>query len=225
MSQPARTQSKPVTENTIYVRNLNFDSTAGDIGKAFEKFGSVKNVRIAKEKFRGSFRSLGYCFVEFKEHEGQVKALEGVKEAPIKLDDWTLKVFAARPPRPKKGDTIFISGIPKGTTADMLKAVFDKYGIKDIRMKKEDEEGKRGFAFVQFETIEGQEKAVAENGTISLNGGESRVRFARPIRRRRFPIKRNNSKAAPAEGEPKKKTKKRAPRRNAQSAPAAPASE
>lgn len=201
--------SKPnhVVENTVFVRNVNFKSTGAVLGKAFEQFGKIKGVRIGTTKYRGETVSLGFAFIEYEDKASAAKTLESInKEHPFQVDGRELRVFPARAPRPRKGDTIFVLGIPKGTTEQMLKDAFEKYGPKEIRMKKEDDGNKKGFAFVQFETSEAQEAAVQENRSgIKINGGDSKVRFARPLRR--FPLRR---------GPPAKK----GPRRAKKDAPA-----
>jgi RNA recognition motif-containing protein len=62
------------------------------------------------------------------------------RTAPSELD--------SPPAQPAEKSTPHVSGIPKGTTQDDLQAVFRKYNPVEIRIMREDSDGRRGFAFV-----------------------------------------------------------------------------
>jgi RNA recognition motif-containing protein len=83
----------------IYVGNLSYETTEGDLRSAFEQFGAVESVSIIKDKFSG--QSKGFGFVEMPtKAEGQsaIEALNGKEK-----NGRTLKVNEARPASDKRG--------------------------------------------------------------------------------------------------------------------------
>ncbi len=83
----------------IYVGNLSWELTEGDLRGEFEKFGEVTEAAIIKDKFSG--RSRGFGFVEMsnkKEGESAISELNG-KE----MKGRELRVNEARP-RTEKGN-------------------------------------------------------------------------------------------------------------------------
>jgi len=77
----------------IYVGNLSYQSTAGQLEELFAEFGSVSNARVITDKYSG--RSKGFGFVEMpnqEEAEEAVNQLEG-KE----VDGRNIKVNEAKP--------------------------------------------------------------------------------------------------------------------------------
>ena len=62
----------------LYVGNLSYDMTDGDLSRAFSRFGKVFKVRVIKNKFNG--KSKGFGFVEMgdrNEISTAVRALNG----------------------------------------------------------------------------------------------------------------------------------------------------
>jgi RNA recognition motif-containing protein len=163
-------------EHTIFVQNISFSATGESLSAAFQQYGPVKNVRIITRWNGTEPVSRGFGFVEFQTVDGFTAAVNATDR--LSIDGRDLWVRAARPAR--KRDTVFVRGIPEGTTEDDLKAAFAKYNPTEVRLKFFDSEDRFGFAFVIFDTEENQEAAVRENKTILLKGRESIVRFARP---------------------------------------------
>ena len=77
----------------IYVGNLSYEVTEGDIRTEFEAFGEVSSVSLIKDTYSG--RSKGFGFVEMpKLQEGQA-AITGLNGKKIK--DRAITVNGARP--------------------------------------------------------------------------------------------------------------------------------
>lgn len=60
-------------DNSIYVGNLSFRTTEMRLGRHFEKWGEIKDVRIVEDEKE---RSRGFGYVEFEEKEMVEKALD-----------------------------------------------------------------------------------------------------------------------------------------------------
>jgi RNA recognition motif-containing protein len=179
-----------VIANSVYVRNISYQTLSQALGEEFAKFGAIQSVRIISAYNGREHVSLGFGFVEFKAPEGAAAALASPNK--IVLDGRTLFVAPSREPRPRKRDTAFVVGIPKGTTQDDIKRAFAAYNPTTVRIIREsDGDRQKGFAFVTFATEDDQDKAVRENRAgIALGGGTSLVRYARPIQRGRVYYRR-----------------------------------
>jgi RNA recognition motif-containing protein len=79
----------------IYVGNLAFSVTEGDLQQAFQAFGEVTSARIIKDKYSG--KSKGFGFVEMPAGAEAQSAIKGLNEKELK--GRALKVNEARPPR------------------------------------------------------------------------------------------------------------------------------
>jgi RNA recognition motif-containing protein len=80
-------------ENKIFVGNLSFSLTDETFKEAFEKFGTVTEAIIIKNKFND--RSKGFGFVTFENDEDAKKAVEGMNEQ--ELDGRKVTVNVAKP--------------------------------------------------------------------------------------------------------------------------------
>jgi RNA recognition motif-containing protein len=150
-------------EQTIYVSNIRYTTESRTLGLEFGKFGAIARVRIIAG-FNGRERvSRGFGFIEFKTAEAYEAALSGA--AAIVVDGRRLVV---RPPRPRKRDTAFVLGIPKGTTPGDLTAAFASYHPTNARIIRETDGARtKGFAFVTFASEDDQARAVGTTGTGS----------------------------------------------------------
>lgn len=160
--------------NQIYIGNLDYRARQDDVVPLLEKFGKVTQLRIICAKYRGKTISLGFGYATFETKEAHDAILAATE--PIKCLRQTLKIQQAKAPVPKKRETIHISGIPEGTTVEMIQAIYPK--AKTVRIVKADTADRRGYAFVKFETEE-EQKAAVEKAEIDLNGKKSTVSTAR----------------------------------------------
>jgi cold-inducible RNA-binding protein len=87
---------------SLFVGNMNFQTTEGDLRALFEPFGQVARVHLAMDRETG--RARGFAFVEMPNDDEAAKAIAGLdgKEAGGR----NLKVNEARP----RGE----SGPPRG---------------------------------------------------------------------------------------------------------------
>ena len=60
----------------IYVGNLSFSVTEGDIEHEFGQYGEVTSVNIVKDRETG--RSRGFCFVEMRDDNAGRQAIDGL---------------------------------------------------------------------------------------------------------------------------------------------------
>lgn len=83
----------------IYVGNLSYNTTEGDLRSAFEAFGEVSSVAIITDKFSG--QSKGFGFVEMAQKDSAAKAISSLDGS--ELQGRALKVNEARPREQRSG--------------------------------------------------------------------------------------------------------------------------
>ncbi len=66
----------------IYVGNLSFEATESDVESAFAEFGDVKSVNVIKDRDTG--RSRGFGFVEMRNREAGLEAIEALDQQSIR---------------------------------------------------------------------------------------------------------------------------------------------
>jgi RNA recognition motif-containing protein len=81
----------------LYVGNLSYATTEGDLSKLFEAVGEVTSVNLIMDRMSG--RSKGFAFVEMAEYDAAQEAINQLNGREV--DGRALKVDKARPPRPR----------------------------------------------------------------------------------------------------------------------------
>lgn len=77
----------------IYVGNLSFDASEGELKGLFEGYGVVESAKIILDQFTG--RSRGFGFIEMQNREEGLKAIQELDSRD--LGGRSLKVNEARP--------------------------------------------------------------------------------------------------------------------------------
>lgn len=77
----------------IYVGNLSFDSTEGELKGLFESYGVVDSAKIIVDQFTN--RSRGFGFIEMQNREEGLKAIQELNSTD--LGGRPLKVNEAKP--------------------------------------------------------------------------------------------------------------------------------
>ena len=83
----------------IYVGNLSFNATAGDVENAFSEYDEVKSVNIITDRETG--RSRGFAFVEMHDQQAGQNAIQGLNLQ--ELDGRAMTVNEARPREERSG--------------------------------------------------------------------------------------------------------------------------
>ncbi len=77
----------------IYVGNLNYNVTAGELNAVFSEFGEVSSANVIKDKHSGL--SKGFGFVEMPNDSEANEAIKALNESP--LQGQNIRVSQARP--------------------------------------------------------------------------------------------------------------------------------
>ena len=81
----------------LYVGNLSYATTEGDLSKLFEAVGEVNSVNLITDRMSG--RSKGFAFVEMAEYSTAQEAINQLNGKEV--DGREIKVDKARPPKPR----------------------------------------------------------------------------------------------------------------------------
>jgi len=87
-----------MSEAKIYVGNLSYGATDGDIESYFQKYGKIKDVKVITDRDTG--RSKGFAFVTFESPDSAQNALEADGKD---LNGRNLKVSIAREQQGRTG--------------------------------------------------------------------------------------------------------------------------
>jgi len=159
----------------LYVKNFNSSITEDRLRKLFEKYGSVKNVRIMRNK---AGISKGFAFVSFFTHNEAQKALSCLHEHVIEGTKDQLYVARAqrKPERIShamvnhranlqnnekyRTCNVYVKNINDDVTEEDLRKLFSRCGIiRSLRIMKNNGVS-RGFGFVCFKTKDQAQLAI-----------------------------------------------------------------
>lgn len=85
----------------IYVGNISFDASEGDLQDAFEEFGNVSALKIITDRETG--RSRGFAFVTMDDAEQANAAIEGLNGRDVAGRDLSVREATPRAPRQSGG--------------------------------------------------------------------------------------------------------------------------
>ncbi|CAO3643623.1 unnamed protein product [Mucor fragilis] len=166
---------------TLFVKNLNFSTTAEALRNSFKGITGYRSSRINVKpdaKNPGKTLSMGFGFIEFDSKSNAEKALKAMQG--FNLDGHTLELKLSH----RKADTgskkssktpettkLVVRNVPFEATDKDLRELFGAYGqLKSLRMPKKFNGGHRGFAFLDFLTKQEAKNVYDNMGNIHLYG-------------------------------------------------------
>uniref|UniRef100_A0A3B4GPF6 Probable RNA-binding protein 19 n=1 Tax=Pundamilia nyererei TaxID=303518 RepID=A0A3B4GPF6_9CICH len=168
--------------STLFIKNLNFNTTEEKLLETFCKCGKVKSCTISKKKDKtGKLLSMGYGFVQYQTAEAAQKALRQLQHCKVDDHQLELKVSEratrsdvnqkAVVTRKKKqadkkqtGSKILVRNVPFQASVREIRELFCTFGeLKTVRLPKKaaGSGSHRGFGFVDFLTKQDAKKAFA----------------------------------------------------------------
>lgn len=205
-TEPAPVAKKPKAEamassfddaskGNLFVGNLSWNVDEDWLVREFEQFGELKNTRVVTDRETG--RSRGFGYVEFVNPSDGVKAYNAKKDHMIDGRAINLDFAAAKKEKPaaggyqersnKYGDqlnepssTIFCANLAFGATEDDVSNAFGEHApVTAVRIPTDMNTGQaKGFAYVQFGTIEEATTAFDGMKGASINGRSIRIDYA-----------------------------------------------
>jgi multiple RNA-binding domain-containing protein 1 len=155
---------------TLFVKNLNFETTAATLRKVFETVGPLRTATVARKKDPknpGAYLSMGYGFVEYINKADCVaaaKALQGREidghAIQLKISNRGSEVKQVKGKAPSVGDNnnapttkIIVKNLAFEATKKELRELFATFGqVKSCRIPRKFDGTHRGFGFVDFLT-------------------------------------------------------------------------
>lgn len=178
---------------TIYVKNLNFNTSEDELKRQFTSVGFVPRAVKIPTKAAPMKRqspaddsetklvSMGYGFVEFVSEEEAKKAMKALQgklvdghSLDIKLSNKSLSSSKSSAPtidKASKNTKIMIRNIPFEATRSEILQLFGTFGqLKKVRLPKKFDGTHRGFGFCEFLTSKEAQNAMATLSRTHLYG-------------------------------------------------------
>ncbi|XP_054449904.1 probable RNA-binding protein 19 [Pteronotus mesoamericanus] len=160
---------------TLFIKNLNFDTTEETLKGVFSKVGVVKSCSISRKKNKaGVLLSMGFGFVEYRKPEQAQKALKQLQghivdnhKLEVRISERATKpaLTSARKkqvPRKQTTSKILVRNIPFQADSREIRELFSTFGeLKTVRLPKKmtGTGSHRGFGFVDFLTKQDAKRA------------------------------------------------------------------
>ena len=158
----------PSQQCTLYVTNFPPDADDAAIRERFGRYGAIFDVRWPSRKFMHSRR---FCYVQYVQPAYAQAAL--AEHGAHWHGDHPLSVLLSNPAHRKQrtdananDKELFVSGLPRGATAEELRALFEAHApVRDVRMPQRPDGKSRGIAFLDFATpLDARRAMHATNG-------------------------------------------------------------
>ncbi|OAA44522.1 Nucleotide-binding, alpha-beta plait [Beauveria brongniartii RCEF 3172] len=172
-----KAEEEEVETTSLFIRNLNFDTTTSRLAEAFQALDGFVSARVKTKmdpKKPGQILSMGFGFAEFRtkaQAQAALKTMDGhvldghaltVKAShrgndaaeERRKDDRAKKVAAKR-------TKVVIKNLPFQATKKDIRTLFGTYGqLRSVRVPKKADSSSRGFAFADFVTPREAENAL-----------------------------------------------------------------
>ncbi|KAF0710149.1 Aste57867_5600 [Aphanomyces stellatus] len=152
-------------DKKVYVGNLPMSMTEDEVKSFFESCGTVKTVKMVKDKTSHQFK--GYGFVEFESTESAGQALQlGGKRVggrPVTINPYKSKKpdVAAAKEASSSSSKIHFGNVPKEMVEHDVEALFAACGaIRAVTLVKDPAGVSRGYGSVEFEEIAAADAAL-----------------------------------------------------------------
>ena len=178
--EPPSTSTSDEPNSTLFVKNLNFDTTEDSLKEHFSRIGPVDSATISAKKDpkrQGMLLSMGFGFVRFRNASDADKALKNLQHKM--LDDHCLELKRSnraaqdneqqhqkrkRQNVDEKNESanITVKNIPFQASEREIRELFQTFGhLKAVRLpKKMTGGGHRGFGFIEYASKEEAKKAM-----------------------------------------------------------------
>ncbi|XP_063223393.1 squamous cell carcinoma antigen recognized by T-cells 3-like isoform X2 [Bacillus rossius redtenbacheri] len=174
-------------KNAIFLSNLPYTTFEDRITEIFSDIGEIKRVVIEKDSL---YKTKGFGFVEFESPDDVAIALRKdgmmVDGRPMFVSEYIREKssrtkFATRFSGGLEENKLFVRGLGMSTTKNSLRKFFEPYGsLQEVRLVMTREGKSRGFAYVEFASVDDACKAREELNGTKLEGHVIEVSISNP---------------------------------------------
>lgn len=157
------------SSKTIYVSELDQLVTDADLSQAFDQYGPISFIRVAKNPLL--MRPLGYAYVNYDEKQSAEAALAHdfryIKGKPCRVTAYQKDPSLRIAPR----TIVYVKNLSPETSEDELKELFMQFGpIVATKLARDDADtNPNGYAYVNFETLDAANEAIAKLNATTIN--------------------------------------------------------
>ncbi|XP_026280301.1 poly(U)-binding-splicing factor half pint isoform X1 [Frankliniella occidentalis] len=170
----------------VYVGSISFELKEDTIRQAFLPFGPIKSINMSWDPVTQKHK--GFAFVEYEIPEAAQLSLEQMNG--VMIGGRNIKVVGRPSNMPqaqsvideiteeaKQYNRIYIASIHPDLTEDDIKSVFEAFGpIKSCKLAAGPTPNRhKGFAFIEYETQQASQEAIASMNLFDLGGQYLRV--------------------------------------------------
>ena len=156
-------------EANLFVKGISRDANPRDIYELFAKYGEIISCKICEDE---DGNLLGYGYINYYNLDSAEKAILNLNKTKFKdceLEVQHFKKMNERFKTPSENKSIYIKNIPNSIqNIDELKKIFSKYG-KITWGELFKDSSTRNYAILDFETVEGANKAKEEMSDKKIN--------------------------------------------------------
>ncbi|KAL1122859.1 hypothetical protein AAG570_003185 [Ranatra chinensis] len=170
----------------VYVGSISFELKEDTIRQAFSPFGPIKSINMSWDPVTQKHK--GFAFVEYDIPEAAQLALEQMNG--VMLGGRNIKVVGRPSNMPqaqsvideiteeaKQYNRIYVASIHPDLTEDDIKSVFEAFGtIKYCKLQQGSSPHRhKGYGFIEYETKQAAQEAIASMNLFDLGGQYLRV--------------------------------------------------
>ena len=175
---------------TVFVSNLDYQTTKDEIQNVLSSSGEIEEVRLVTNP---NGKSKGFAYVKFQNAEAAKNAIgrdrEPIKGRPMYISeckpDKSSRSNHFRYKNDLEEHKLFVKGLPQTITKEALGKLFSPYGnLKDVRLVTFRNGHAKGHAYVEYENAADAKKAVMKLDNYDYEGHILFVAISNPPARK-----------------------------------------
>ncbi|CAO3643516.1 unnamed protein product [Cunninghamella blakesleeana] len=161
---------------SLYVGELDLNVIEADLLDKFTPLGSVEKIKLCRDAITN--KSLGYAYVTFSSEMDGERAVQTLNHSLIKGKPcrimWAQKEnHSIKKSSSSKLGNIFIKNLDVSITTKAIYDTFSQFGnITHCNVVLDDQGQSKGYAFVQFDSVEAAERAINNVNGMTLYNRE-----------------------------------------------------